>query len=136
MFRKNPLVLLVAIFAALSVGSGCDSTGNTSTPSVVAPTIATVDQSQAEATARTYAPLVTEASVAFDGPGPPLVPSRRSAEIDLRALYETRFREIESMLRTRGMQEEDLAELMARLASLTEAKVKRFEMLSQRLSTE
>lgn len=126
----------VVVAATLGVGFaalGCDSPP-TSSPSPVA---APPEPVSATASAPTTAPVEERAGwTAASKPRPPDDFSREKAALELRDLYETRFREIAARLRAQGVPEAELEALEANLSRITDAGVARYRGITQRFAVE
>lgn len=136
MFSTKMLFGPVVVAATLGVGLaalGCDSPP-TSSPSTVA---APPEPVNATAPHSTTVPVEERAGwTAASKPGPPDDFSREKAALELRDLYETRFREIAAGLRAQGVPETELDALEANLARITDARVARYRGITQRFAVE
>lgn len=136
MFSTKMLFGSVVVAATLGAGFaaiGCDSPP-TSSPSTVA---ALPEPVNATAPHSTTAPVEERAGwTATSKPGPPDDFSRAKAALELRDLYETRFREIAASLRAQGMSETELDALEADLSRITDTRVARYRGIIQRFPLE
>lgn len=136
MFSIKMLFGPVVVAATLGVGFvaiGCDSPPASSPPTLAAP------PQSVSATASHPTPASVEERAdwtAASKPRPPDDFAREKAALELRDLYETRFREIAATLRAQGVSEAELDALEANLARITDASVARYRGITQRFAVE
>lgn len=128
--------LLRSVVAATALGFaalGCDSPPTSSAPTVTAPH----EPTSTTASQPTTAPTEERAGwAAASNPAPPDDFSREKAALEVRELYETRFREIAARLRSQGVSEAELGALEANLSRIADTRVTRYRGITKRFRVE
>lgn len=133
LFRPVVAATLGAGLGAGFAAIGCDSPPTSSPPTLAAPP----EPVSVTSSPSTTAPAEERAGwMAASKPMPPDDFSREKAALELRDLYETRFREIAATLRAQGVPEAELDALEANLARITDASVSRYRGITQRFAVE
>lgn len=136
MFSIKTLLARVVAAAALAIGFGalgCDSQPTSSAPTLTAPH----EPASATTSQPTATPVEERAGwVAASTPAPPDDFSREKAALEVRELYESRFREIAARLRSQGVSEAELDALEADLSRIADTRVTRYRGITKRFPVE